>query len=71
MEKVVEASGAQTETADDFAGLNVLAAVGDAAGFHQVHHAVAEHFRVDAQLFVTGQRRQHRIGNVANTLCPG
>ena len=43
-----------------------LERVGDHAALVQVHHAVADHFRVHAQVLVVPQEGQHALRQVAN-----
>lgn len=41
--------------------------VGNAASFDQIDHSIAEHFRMDPQVFVIDKRTQDRIGNISDS----
>uniref|UniRef100_A0A6B0V867 Putative secreted protein n=1 Tax=Ixodes ricinus TaxID=34613 RepID=A0A6B0V867_IXORI len=69
--EIEEPLGADAEAAHDPAPLNDLLVVGDTAGLHQVHHAIAEHLGVDAQVLVALQHVQHRIWDAANAHLQG
>ena len=63
IEPVVEAPGAHGKGDHDLAGVQALAAAGDHALFRQVHDAVGDHLRMDAQVVFVVQEAQGGVGN--------
>ena len=71
IDKVIQPFGAHQEVGHTDAVMQRLAAVVDHAALHQIHHAVREHFRMDSQILLVPQERQHRVGNSADTQLQG
>ena len=68
---VVEAAGAHEEGGHALAPVEGLLLVGDVARLGQLHHAVGEHLRVDAQVVLLFQEQQDSIGNGADAQLKG
>jgi hypothetical protein len=71
VDKVVQLLSSNEETANDLALVDCLVVVGDAALGDEVDDAVGEHLRVDAQILVVVQLRQHRVRDAADAHLQG
>ena len=71
VDEVVESLGADHESGDDLAGVDLLLAAGDDALFDEVDEAVGEHFGVDAEFAVAAQRGKDGVRNRADAHLEG
>ena len=63
VDEVIQLAAAHNERRHGLALVEGLAAAVDDALLHQLHHAVAEHLAVDAQVVLVAQRLQHGVGD--------
>ena len=66
IDEVEDALGAENESEDNFARLEVLALAGDDAGFDQRDDAVGDEFAVDAEILAVHEHGKNSVGNAAD-----
>ena len=67
MQKVVQPLGPESKSSHDLAGLDGFVGVGYGAIVDEIHHAIREHLRVDAEITMLAQFAEDGIRDGTNT----